>query len=67
MRPLMCPALVIVLPLEGSSELRLLAHNYEDERALRAWLRSSRVLEDLPDAVLALLDFLDDLDWPEAA
>jgi hypothetical protein len=64
---LTCPAIVVVLPLEGSPELRLLAHGYEDERALRVWLRSSSVLGELPGAVLALLDALNELDWPAAA
>jgi hypothetical protein len=62
-----CPALVIVITHEGTAELHLLAESFEDEQALRIWLRTANVLGELPDAVLTLLDSLDDLDWPTAA
>ena len=64
---LTCPALVVVLELEGIPELRLVAGSLEDERALRVWLRSSSVPGELPDALRALLDLLDERDWPAAA
>lgn len=67
MARLMRPALVVVLPYEGIPELRLVADSSEDERALRLWLRSSSALRELPEAVLELLNVLDELDWPAAA
>jgi hypothetical protein len=53
------PELLLALPIEGRPRLYLVAATLEDEQALRAWLRFSDALLELPDAVRELLERLD--------
>jgi hypothetical protein len=53
------PQLIVILPYEGEPKAFLVADSVEGERSLRLWLRNSRELLTLPEAVLALLDELD--------
>lgn len=61
------PRLVVVLPLEGDPELRFEADSHAGELALRLWLRRASSVGALPDAIVAVLDWLDEHDWPQAA
>jgi hypothetical protein len=54
------PTLWVELPLEGTGRVWLHADSREDELRLRAWLRRSRELRVLPEALERLLDDLDE-------
>jgi hypothetical protein len=62
-----CPRLVIVVPLEGQGRIVLDAETFEDELALRSWLRRSAAFERLPAILERLLDDLDRRDEGRAA
>jgi hypothetical protein len=61
------PTLWIILPLESHGQIWLDATSLEDELRLRAWLRRSASLEQLPAVLAGLLDDLDRLDEEHAA
>ncbi len=61
------PVLVISIPLEGEASIRLDAKTLGDERRLRGWLRRSRQLVHLQNALEGLLDDLDEADERKAA
>lgn len=54
------PALLISLALEGEATVELQAATPRDERRLIAWLRRTDVINDLPLAIAAHLDRLDE-------
>ena len=61
------PSLIVIFPLEGKAIVHFDAVTHEDEIRLREWLRSGRVLAELPDALRDLLDDLDGFNRGEAA
>jgi hypothetical protein len=56
------PLLSVVVPLEERAQLVLFAESHEDELRLRAWLRRTPGLERLQQALVDLLDELDDVE-----
>jgi hypothetical protein len=61
------PRVLITVPLEGRPTVLIDARSFEDELALRCWLRRSGDLECLAEALGRLLDDLDAWDTEEAA
>jgi hypothetical protein len=62
-RPAAVPRLVIVAELEGlAPRAWLCAETFEDEWALRGWLRRSGVMGQIATLADTLLDALDDLE-----
>lgn len=61
------PRLLVTVPLEGNPSILVDARSFEDELALRGWLRHSGHLDWLAAVLSQLLDDLDDQDATEAA
>jgi len=63
----LAPALHLILRLEEPGEAILAADSHEDELRLRAWLRRTHAVEQIPAILERLLDELDDRDLGQAA
>jgi hypothetical protein len=61
------PQVLIEVPIEGAARIQIQSDSFEDEVALRGWLRRSRILDNVAAALVELLDNLDAYDEEEAA
>jgi hypothetical protein len=61
------PRLLGTVPFEGDACIHVEACSYEDELALRGWLRHTRQLNDLAIVLGRLLDDMDTCDEERAA
>jgi hypothetical protein len=60
------PRLLVTVPLEVDPSLVVDAHSFEDELALRGWLRHSGYLDHVADVLVQLLDDMDACDAEQA-
>jgi hypothetical protein len=58
---------LIEVPIEGAARIQVQSDSFEDEVALRGWLRRSRILDNVAATLIELLDRLDACNDEEAA